>query len=166
MKKCFVWFSSSRFLPITWRSGSWKRYTPRAINRVSLYTLRHHVLIVWFTDAWKSLTDKVQEARSNAKLQKVSFEGKSSGVHAYHPFSERLNSFWNLNQLLKCEKRKKNNRYACSYCFDSVRFTHNDQLSTPHTETRTIRDLLVMWEVAWCDTSGRQNEESSRRRRS
>lgn len=70
-------------------------YTPRAINRVSLYTLRHHVLIVWFTDAWKSLTDKVQEARSNAKLQKVSFEGKFATLFSsgYHPFSERLNSF-------------------------------------------------------------------------
>lgn len=31
-----------------------------------------------FTEAWKSLTDKVQEARSNARLQELSFEGEAS----------------------------------------------------------------------------------------
>lgn len=30
------------------------------------------------TEAWKSLTDKVQEARSNAQLKKLSFEGEAS----------------------------------------------------------------------------------------
>uniref|UniRef100_A0A3Q2Y6S9 Histone-lysine N-methyltransferase n=1 Tax=Hippocampus comes TaxID=109280 RepID=A0A3Q2Y6S9_HIPCM len=34
-----------------------------------------HIRCESIEDAWKSLTDKVQEARSNAKLQKVSFEG-------------------------------------------------------------------------------------------
>lgn len=32
------------------------------------------------TEAWKSLTDKVQEARSNAKLKELSFDGRH--VHA------------------------------------------------------------------------------------
>lgn len=30
------------------------------------------------TEAWKSLTDKVQEARSNAQLKKLSFEGEAT----------------------------------------------------------------------------------------
>lgn len=30
------------------------------------------------TDAWKSLTDKVQEARSNARLKQLSFAGNGS----------------------------------------------------------------------------------------
>lgn len=29
------------------------------------------------TEAWKSLTDKVQEARSNARLKELSFEGEA-----------------------------------------------------------------------------------------
>lgn len=29
-----------------------------------------------FSEAWKSLTDKVKEARSNAQLRELSFEGK------------------------------------------------------------------------------------------
>jgi hypothetical protein len=33
------------------------------------------VFFYFLTDAWKSLTDKVQEARSNARLKQLSFAG-------------------------------------------------------------------------------------------
>lgn len=35
------------------------------------------VLTVLSTEAWKSLTDKVQEARSNARLKELSFDGEA-----------------------------------------------------------------------------------------
>lgn len=44
-------------------------------------SLSHLLSTVPSTEAWKSLTDKVQEARSNAQLQKVSFEGEAAVFH-------------------------------------------------------------------------------------
>ena len=35
------------------------------------------VLTLLSTEAWKSLTDKVQEARSNARLKELSFDGEA-----------------------------------------------------------------------------------------
>lgn len=37
----------------------------------------HCLSCVCAADAWKSLTDKVQEARSNARLKQLSFAGNS-----------------------------------------------------------------------------------------
>lgn len=34
------------------------------------------LIACYFTEAWKSVTDKVQEARSNAQLKELSFEGE------------------------------------------------------------------------------------------
>lgn len=58
-------------------------YTFKYYNQVLFSSARTKLhtcpkILTSSTEAWKSLTDKVQEARSNARLKKLSFEGKMS----------------------------------------------------------------------------------------
>lgn len=46
----------------------------KGIQNSSIYSNKFNSFT--FTEAWKSLTDKVKEARSNAQLKELSFEGK------------------------------------------------------------------------------------------
>lgn len=52
--------------------------------------LSHLLSTVPSTEAWKSLTDKVQEARSNAQLQKLSFEGEATVLSALHTLAAKV----------------------------------------------------------------------------
>lgn len=51
------------------------------------------------TEAWKSLTDKVQEARSNARLKELSFEGDLS--FQKHPKTNKESLFFFFRRLIR-----------------------------------------------------------------
>ena len=52
------------------------------------------------TEAWKSLTDKVQEARSNARLKELSFEGTISDLYFVYAGSFLLKNEMVTHQTL------------------------------------------------------------------
>lgn len=59
-------------------------------------------------EAWKSLTDKVQEARSNARLKELSFEGDFKNIlKTSHNKKTKQNFFWHIIRILSTRCRCK-----------------------------------------------------------